>query len=541
MPGKVGRVFDAFFRRATGGPPDPVLAGLARDGMPGTVPAVPDPSHLVLVWLWRRLYELAPRRLLLALPHGAPLEPVAGDVARWLEALDLTGEVSVHVVMGGAGEADRRWRLHPHRPAVVIGSADALASKALNRGYGLFPGTWPIDFALVTNGAHWIVAEPHRSPTATATLRRLLSFAAPDGPWPTAEPLSLTCVSPAPAAASPPLGQEDLLALFDTTAAVDVTPYLSETGDFDVQVAWARWTPADGSGRPVPEVRPPEQRWRTPVPSRTVRAFAGRVAVWWFDHAGGGWARVTADSPLRPGETVLVAAHDGGLDASPGGPVDPAPDVDPVPRPVGPGTGWLSLDQHSADVRDQVRALLSTIGPDLPPGAAHAAVTAGFAHDLGKAHPTWQDALCRLAGDPEPAWITAGRPWAKSGIDAPLRFRDDVAYRHEFGSLLLLDGPMRGLLDGVDDPDLVRYLVLAHHGNLRLRVPLPGDVGAGLAVAVPALLGQPAGVLTGDPTVGWPATAAGLRDRHGPFVLAYLEMLVRVADWRASAGLPDAS
>jgi CRISPR-associated endonuclease/helicase Cas3 len=28
----------------------------------------------------------------------------------------------------------------------------------------------------------------------------------------------------------------------------------------------------------------------------------------------------------------------------------------------------------------------------------------------------------------------------------------------------------------------------------------------------------------------------GLRDRYGPFVLAYLETLVRVADWRASGG-----
>jgi CRISPR-associated endonuclease/helicase Cas3 len=32
----------------------------------------------------------------------------------------------------------------------------------------------------------------------------------------------------------------------------------------------------------------------------------------------------------------------------------------------------------------------------------------------------------------------------------------------------------------------------------------------------------------------WTRTALGLRDRYGPFLLAYLETLVRIADWRAS-------
>ena len=37
----------------------------------------------------------------------------------------------------------------------------------------------------------------------------------------------------------------------------------------------------------------------------------------------------------------------------------------------------------------------------------------------------------------------------------------------------------------------------------------------------------------------WTRTALGLRERYGPFVLAYLETIVRIADWRASAFTPD--
>lgn len=36
----------------------------------------------------------------------------------------------------------------------------------------------------------------------------------------------------------------------------------------------------------------------------------------------------------------------------------------------------------------------------------------------------------------------------------------------------------------------------------------------------------------------WSAAIGGLIDRYGPFVWAYLETLVRVADWRASGGNP---
>jgi len=42
-----------------------------------------------------------------------------------------------------------------HRPAILVGTVDSLVSKALNRGYGIGRATYPIDFGLVTNGAHW--------------------------------------------------------------------------------------------------------------------------------------------------------------------------------------------------------------------------------------------------------------------------------------------------------------------------------------------------------------------------------------------------
>ncbi len=63
------------------------------------------------------------------------------------------------------------------------------------------------------------------------------------------------------------------------------------------------------------------------------------------------------------------------------------------------------------------------------------------------------------------------------------------------------------------------------------------------------MLGQPATTLTVDLDQfraggdrPWTQTVHGLLDRYGPFVLAYMEALVRISDWRASGGreLPTA-
>ncbi|MFI2663399.1 CRISPR-associated helicase/endonuclease Cas3 [Micromonospora carbonacea] len=797
--------FDAFFRAATGEAPYGYQARLARDGLPAVVrvPTGAGKTGIILAWLWRRLEGPdragTPRRLIFALPQRSLVEQVAREAVRWLENLGLVDEVAVHVVMGGAGDSQRRWRLDMHRPAIVIGTVDSLVSKALNRGYGISRAMYPIDFALVVNGAQWVVDEIQLCPESTTTLRQLAAFTRGGGgaSWVTAEPTGLTCMSatvsaslldtvdnPAPAEADtvrieaedrvgklavrlgarrrvgrlavepgdyrsvasevlrrhrqgtltlvvvntvaaargvyaalratsvphtllhsrfrgvereglalrvaadptgaghivvatqvveagldldaavlfteaapwpsvvqragrcnrrgllddaelwwlPPvrhlpyeeadvraavaeltalegvavtgedlldrdvpttepevtvLRRADLIALFDTApdltgADLDVGPYVRDADDLDVQVAWADWTPVDATGRPAPQAKAPEARWRCRVPLGELRALAKRTAVWRFTQAVGQWTRVSDRQPARPGEVLVVAASAGGYDPESGfdpsarKPVPGCPSLDPtleVASVLEQASGaeeafrqddasvaqgrWLSLERHSVDVRDHVEALIAAIGLVLPGPVLRAVAVAAYAHDVGKAHPTWQDALCALAGPADREWVDAGRPWAKSGVDGRLVYPDaTTSFRHELVSLLLLDGPLRGLLADVEDPDLVRYLVLAHHGKLRIQVRGPDDTDddrlLGLkhheVVLTSELLGQPAGTLTVDldqfglgGARSWTRTALGLRDRYGPFVLAYLETLVRIADWRASADLEKAS
>jgi CRISPR-associated endonuclease/helicase Cas3 len=789
--------FEELFRTATGYDPHGYQARIARDGLPEVIkaPTGTGKTGVILAWLWRRLAEqhrgTTPRRLIYALPQRSLVDQVAGEAQKWLANLGLTDEIALHVVMGGRGETLGDWREHMHRPAIVIGTVDSLVSKALNRGYGIGRATFPIDFALVTNGAHWVVDEIQLCPESTTTLRQIAAFARR---FATAEPFGLTCMSATipdglletvdnpsvgqiieilrpertgalaqrlqaartvrrlavdvgdykaiaaaaarrhrpgtltlvvlntvdaarniykhlrggPAACTllhsrfrgvergmlmddvvrnpedrvvvstqvveagidlnaatliteaapwpslvqragrcnrtgriadadlwwiPPAGarpyegsdieatiaqletlegrevtsenllgcdvaiaqeqvavvrRSDFVGLFDTApdlsgADVDIAPYVRDADDLDAEVAWATWTPGE-RGEPHPEVKAPVAEYRCRVPLPDVAKLAKDRSVWRFDQVAGKWVKITApgQSRARPGEVLLVSAADGGYDPATGfdlstrGPVSGSPELRTTAELAEIISGvedayrddcgsveqrhWLSLDQHSQEVRDQAAALVKALKPDLPDGAARSAVVAGYLHDAGKAHEIWQDALCDLAAPEEKDEIAEGRPWAKSGgKGGRLEFAGGVAFRHELASLLLIDGPLHGLLADAPDPDLVRYLVLAHHGKLRAQVRDPGDLAVlppgeaaekkilGLehrsTTQIPAILGQPAATLTvnldqfelgGERS--WTRTVLALRDRYGPFVLAYLETLVRVADWRASGG-----
>jgi CRISPR-associated endonuclease/helicase Cas3 len=389
------------------------------------------------------------------------------------------------------------------------------------------------------------------------------------------------------------ISRGEFLGLFDTSTYlsdldVDIAAYVREAGDLDLEVAWATWTPG-ADGAPDPEVRLPAAEYRCRIGLGAALGLADERVVWRFDHVAGTWLPVTRvpPSPLRPGELLLVNAGDGGYDLETGfdplasGPVPespalltpgeqaelvalaavealshsadsedaPAADADAVaPR------AWQPLNEHSEQVRDHVAALLTAIAPQrLPADAARSAEVAGWLHDAGKAHPIWQDALCALAEQDERDEIAAGRPWAKSGgRTGRLEFAGDVPFRHELASLLLIDGPLDSLLEQAPDRDLARYLVVAHHGKLRVRVGelSAADAGAeilglrqGARCAIPPLLGRPASMLTVDldqftpeSAGSWTKAVGGLLTRYGPFTLAYLEAIVRIADWRASGG-----
>jgi CRISPR-associated endonuclease/helicase Cas3 len=226
---------------------------------------------------------------------------------------------------------------------------------------------------------------------------------------------------------------------------------------------------------------------------------------------------------------------------------------------------WVSLERHLGDVEAEVRGLVDALQPALPPPLVDAAVIAGRFHDLGKAHGVFQATLAASAADDDERAAAAmePQPWAKSG-GSRRAGHGRRHFRHELASALALLAPGNRVLSEVAEPDLVVYLVAAHHGRVRLgfrslpdemapedepdrlfalgvwdgdelpAVDLPGEVFPSCRLDLSAMLmGRSA-----DGTPSWAERSLALRDRDdlGPFRLGFLEALVRVADWNVSAG-----
>ena len=194
----------------------------------------------------------------------------------------------------------------------------------------------------------------------------------------------------------------------------------------------------------------------------------------------------------------------------------------------------VELEEHGRAVGALARSIAERIG--LPPTLAAVVERAGAMHDIGKSDARFQrwldpegrgDALMAKSTTPRSRWEAnrAASGWPRRG-------------RHEDLSARLV----RSWLEqhpAWGDPehhDLLLHLVVSHHGKGRPLVP-PVDDGTAAKVSA-ALDGVSVQAPADLARVDWdqPRRFRKLNERFGPWGLALLEAIVRLADWSVSAG-----
>ena len=373
---------------------------------------------------------------------------------------------------------------------------------------------------------------------------------------------------------TPVIRRRDLIDLFDTTPDlsgndVDVARFIRARSDRTIQVAWreiAANKPLGGS---------PRRDELCGVPIADLRDWLKKNRAWSIDHLSRDrsqpWTRCTGRD-LRDGMEVVLDASEGGYDSESGwnprsrrvdvmapptsqaavAGFSPDDDVGVGDDPASLTDVWYPLAQHLADVERECTTLLEAFGAsDLSAEMRSAAIVAGRLHDIGKASPVWQRAALATADEEQRAGLEERPPFAKTGNHKALRF-DRRFFRHELVSALALMSEGASALGDHRETDLVVYLVASHHGRIRLSIRRPPEE-SGIDDAIVTTLGVAPGDELPEVDLGESAVplshltiptgndryerrALALRDRAdlGPFRLAFLEMIVRCADWRAS-------
>ena len=203
------------------------------------------------------------------------------------------------------------------------------------------------------------------------------------------------------------------------------------------------------------------------------------------------------------------------------------------------GVGAVTLSSHSIDVRDRLRETLSVV--DLPDAIREALLSAALWHDIGKSDPHFQAVLLGktlLLASLYPVLLAKSDGQA-GAFDAVL----PKGFRHEDRSVELLryaEPLADSSTDGVSEL-LRRYAVATHHGYSRPFTPVWKDVDPS-TINLTSVGGPEIG---SDEIARWVPrhcldSGAGqdfwdAQRAFGAWGCAYLETLLRLGDWRASA------
>lgn len=173
----------------------------------------------------------------------------------------------------------------------------------------------------------------------------------------------------------------------------------------------------------------------------------------------------------------------------------------------------VTLDVHVGDVKRKLNEILD--GLSLDTALANALRLAASWHDLGKRRERWQDSIGRPDGLHATWFAKSGPNWVS---------RRESSYRHEFGSLLDVTQLVEFQALDPDAQDLVLHLIACHHGMARPHFNSyqtvddnhPADAAEAMSIAAAQRF-------------------ARLQRRFGHWGLAYIESILRAADWYASA------
>lgn len=351
------------------------------------------------------------------------------------------------------------------------------------------------------------------------------------------------------------LRRQDVINLFDTAPDlsgnhIDVSRFVRNMRcDLGVDVFWR--DKADLEKEKLPDR---DELCNVPLGELKELLKVKNGHVW--DHVEKRWSRIYPQN-LYPGMTVMLNSEDSGYSREIGWDVAITEEVEQietqktVPEIHSDDSKSIqnqivTLESHTRHVVDETQEFLKSntgIGNDVK----NAAYVAAKYHDVGKNHHIFQNAI-------RDGIIEEGMDGTAIYAKGPkLKHYEIPGFRHEVASALAY---LKQEKSDDELEDLVAYLIMSHHGKIRLSlrnftkvaqknkkyilgINVEGDLlkeFSSSIVSIPETKFNMslANVGRTDGNPSWAERTIGLVEEFGPFRLGYLEALFRRADWYAS-------